>query len=152
MRDTTSTLQRRIEQLQAELAELRAHVLREPETIARVARQVVRAQAESKLGFHRSTAELRRAAETALVVASAIEGFAASIRRPAPRGRAGGLARARNAWRYLDGTFMPEAEKAEAYSEEYERHAAGGRARARTAVRAADGRFARVAYVGEDQS
>jgi hypothetical protein len=44
-------------------------------------------------------------------------------------GRTGGLARASTAWRYLDGTFMPESEKAEARFQEYERYAIGGRAR-----------------------
>jgi hypothetical protein len=49
------------------------------------------------------------------------------------RGRAGGLARARQAWRSLDETFMPESAKQEAYVREYERYAASGRARASTA-------------------
>ena len=64
---------------------------------------------------------------------------------PLPRGKAGGIARARTAWRYLDGTFMPEAERAAAIEEfelaDYERYAAGGRARARTAQRVPDGTF-----------
>jgi hypothetical protein len=33
----------------------------------------------------------------------------------APRGRAGGLARARTAWLYLDGTCMPESARWEAF-------------------------------------
>jgi hypothetical protein len=40
-----------------------------------------------------------------------------------PRGKAGGLARVRTAWRYGEGTFMPESGKFEAYRQEYERHA-----------------------------
>jgi MTH538 TIR-like domain (DUF1863) len=59
--------------------------------------------------------------------------------QPPPRGRAGGVARAKTAWRYLDGTFMPESEKEAASLDECERYAAGGRARARSAVRASDG-------------
>jgi hypothetical protein len=50
------------------------------------------------------------------------ENFAvAPERRPATpaRGRPGGLARAREAWRYSDGTFMSENEK-EFMTEEYE--------------------------------
>jgi hypothetical protein len=59
-----------------------------------------------------------------------------------PRGRAGGLARAKSAWRYFNGTFMPESEKRAAYLQEYERYAAGGRARAFKARRWSDGTFA----------
>ncbi len=70
-----------------------------------------------------------------------MEGFVLAMRRPLPRGRSGGLARASTAWRFSDGTFMPESVKFEAYQEEYQRHAAGGRSRARTAVRASDGTF-----------
>jgi hypothetical protein len=55
--------------------------------------------------------------------------------------RAGGLARARIAWRYFDGTFMPESVKDEARISEYERYATGGRARAARAKRATDGTF-----------
>lgn len=73
--------------------------------------------------------------------AGAIERFAQAMRAPLPRGRAGGLARARSAWRYFDGTFMPESEKEAAYLEEYERYAAGGRTRAALGVRDARGRF-----------
>jgi hypothetical protein len=61
------------------------------------------------------------------------------------RGRAGGLARARDAWRYSDGTFMPDREKETAIEEyeieAYERYAAGGRARAARALRRRDGTF-----------
>jgi hypothetical protein len=64
---------------------------------------------------------------------------------PARRGQAGGLARARNAWRYADGTFMPEGERVTAIQDaalaEYERFAAGGRKRAASANRAIDGTF-----------
>lgn len=63
------------------------------------------------------------------------------MRAPIPRGRAGGIGRARTAWRYFDGTFMPESAKDEALREEYERFAAGGRARAARARRALDGTF-----------
>jgi hypothetical protein len=76
-----------------------------------------------------------------LEAAEAVErGFRAML-APLPRGSAGGLARARTAWRYLDGTFMPESEKEAAYLEEYERYARGGRARAQNAKRAPDGTF-----------
>jgi hypothetical protein len=63
------------------------------------------------------------------------------MRAPFPLGRAGGVTRARWAWPYPDGTFMPEAEVHEAAGQEYERFARGGRARASAAKRAADGTF-----------
>jgi hypothetical protein len=80
---------------------------------------------------------------TAQVVGAAqvgdpVEKFGQAMRTQPPCGRAGGLARARTAWRY----FMPESEK-EAFREEYERFAAGGRARATGALRNSDGTFAR---------
>lgn len=71
----------------------------------------------------------------------AIELFAQAMRTQSPRGRAGGLARARTAWRYFDDTFMSESNKFEAYSLEYERYAAGERARAASAIRNPDGTF-----------
>jgi hypothetical protein len=58
-----------------------------------------------------------------------------------PRGRAGGLARAQNEWRYLDGTFMSESQKHEACLADYERYAVGDRTRAAQAARASDGTF-----------
>ena len=70
--------------------------------------------------------------------------FLGVARCPAPFGTTGetrGLARASHAWRYLDGTFMPESEKYEARRQEYERYAAGGRARAASVLRAKDGAF-----------
>lgn len=81
------------------------------------------------------------AAQIAPVIGEAIESFAQAMRARSPRGRAGGVARARTAWRYFDGTFMPESEKAQAYREEYERYAAGGRTRASKATRDLGGRF-----------
>jgi hypothetical protein len=66
------------------------------------------------------------------------------MRAPSPRGRAGGLARARSAWRHFDGTFMPESAKLEALVADYERYAASGRARAAEATRATDGTFMRT--------
>jgi hypothetical protein len=55
--------------------------------------------------------------------------------------RAGGLARARSAWRHFDGTFMPESAKIEAQIAEYDRYVAGRRARAARAARSRDGTF-----------
>jgi hypothetical protein len=66
---------------------------------------------------------------------------------------AGGVARARDAWRYSDGTLMSDREKhaaiAEYEIEEYERYAAGGRARAARAHRARDGTFLPGSMEGE---
>ncbi len=60
---------------------------------------------------------------------------------PMPRGKPGGTARARTAWRWDDGTFMSDSAKEEANRAEYERFATGGRARAAGAQRAANGTF-----------
>jgi hypothetical protein len=47
----------------------------------------------------------------------------------------------RSAWRYFDGTFMPESAKIEAQIAEYDRYAAGGRTRAAKALRDEFGRY-----------
>lgn len=108
------------------------------------------ARLEGERQFRLLTGHITAAAQTALVLGAAIERFAEAMRSPLPpppRGRAGGRARARTAWRYLDGTFMPESEKDAVYLEEYEHYAAGGRRRAATAVRARDGPFLSRALV-----
>jgi hypothetical protein len=141
LRVTTNTPERRIQQLSAELAELRAHVPRldDPNLVARLAACISRAQAKADRELDRFLLAIHSAAEAAATL-SALQ---------ARRGRAGGLARARAAWRYLDGTFMPESEKWEAYREEYECHAAGGRARAARAERYPNGTFAPKEIAGE---
>lgn len=87
----------------------------------------------------------RAEAAIAVEVGRAFESSAAAMRRPLPRGVAGGRSRAQSAWRYSDGTFMSDSERAAAVDEfefaGYERYAAGGRARARSAKRAPDGSF-----------
>ena len=118
----TTDIVTRPQRLEREQMELRAHV--EGDCQVRI--------------FAANVACAGRAAPS---IGAAIERFAKAMRAPIPRGRTGGLARARSAWRYLDGTFMPELEKYEAYIEEYERYARGGRARAALARRAQDGRF-----------
>ncbi|MGO9801049.1 MAG: hypothetical protein ACLPQ0_16450 [Candidatus Binatus sp.] len=60
----------------------------------------------------------------------AFESYAQAMRAPTRRAR-----------RYLDGTFMPESKKSEAYLAECERYAAGGYGRARFATRDERGRF-----------
>jgi hypothetical protein len=119
--DATSSLQDRLQRLEADQADLRAKF----ETAHEV--RVNTAETQPIRPAERIP-EARRVVET---------------RPTLRRGQAGGLARARMAWRYLDGTFMPESEKFEAYQQEYERYAAGGRARAANARRHGDGRFAR---------
>jgi hypothetical protein len=121
--DATSDVLERIQRLEREQAELRA-----------------RLEGERELRI--LVAQIVGAAQVAPAIGSAVEGFARAMRAPIPRGRAGGLGRARTAWRYFDGTFMPESEKDEAYRDEYERYAAGGRARSAKATRNADGTFA----------
>lgn len=123
--DTTSTLLERVQRLEEEQA-------------------VLRSQLEGERQLRVLAAHIAAAAHAAPVIGDAIERFAQAMRAtraPMPRGRAGGLARTRIAWRYSDGTFMPESERIEAYRDEYERYAAGGRARAARALRSADGTF-----------
>lgn len=123
--------------LPVDLSELRSNVL---PRLQRVEHELMSA----RLG--RSLAELHVAIQLTidqgLEAAEAVEHGLRGILAPLPRGSAGGLARARTAWRYLDGTFMPEREKELAYLQEYERYAKGGRTRAATAERFADGTFA----------
>jgi hypothetical protein len=119
----TSDLLERIQRIEAEQAALRAEI-----------------ESDRQLRF--LTTEIVGVAQAAPIIGNAIENFAQAMRRQLPRGRAGGIARASSAWRYFDGTFMPESEKDVAHREEYERFAAGGRARARGARRFADGSFA----------
>lgn len=106
----------------------------------------LRARVEADAHLHRLMAEAHAAADAGLTIGSAFEAFAASMRRPLARGRAGGLARAARAWRNDDGTFISEEEREcvieEAEAEEYEMRAAGGRARAASARRRGDGTFA----------
>jgi len=118
----TSDLTMRVQRLEVEHAALRA-----------------RLEGERQLRI--LTAHIASAAQAAPVIGAAIERFAQAMRAPLPRGRTGGLARARTAWRYFDGTFMPESEKDATYLEEYERYAAGGRKRAASAARHSDGTF-----------
>src|SRR5271169_6068996 len=72
------------------------------------------------------TAHIAAAAQAASAIGAAIERFAEAMRAPLSRGRAGGIARAKTAWRYTDGTFVSDSAKIYAYQAEYERYAAGG--------------------------
>lgn len=107
--ETTSELLEQVQRLEEEQAQLRFRL-------------------DGQRQLRILTAQVSAAAKAA-VVGDAIEPFSRTIREPILRGRAGGLARARTAWRYFDGTFMPESAKLEAFRVEYERYAAGGRAR-----------------------
>jgi len=120
--NATTDLLKRIQRLEREHAEIRAEL--EGERRVRIL-----------------AAQIVGAAQMAPVIGDAIERFAQAMRAPNPRGRAGGLARSRRAWRYVDGTFMPESAKTDAQIAEYERYAAGGRARAALASRSIDGTF-----------
>jgi hypothetical protein len=128
---TTSVLLARVQRLEEAQAEIRARL---------------KGQGQLRV----LTARIAAAAQVAPVVGSAIERFAEAMRAPLPRGRAAGLARPRTAWRYFDGTFMPESERRASDLEEYERYAAGGRARAASAVRNEDGKF--IAGVGGEDA
>ncbi|MGD0073219.1 MAG: hypothetical protein ABSD31_02630 [Candidatus Binataceae bacterium] len=122
LRRTTSELLERVQRLESEQGQLRARL-------------------EGDRQLRLLTANITSAALVAPEIGAAIERFAQAMRAPLPRGRAGGLARARDAWRYVDGTLMPESERHDAYRQEYERYAAVGRARAAGARRATDGTF-----------
>jgi hypothetical protein len=64
-----------------------------------------------------------------------------AVMAPLPPGVTGGIARARHAWRYDDGTFMSYENEEQIRLKQHERMACGGRARARVAKRAPDGTF-----------
>ena len=70
--------------------------------------------------FAKYTQSVVIAVKSGAAAAQAIEVGLRAAGAPLPRGRAGDLARAKAAWRYDDGTFMPESEKFEAYREEHE--------------------------------
>jgi hypothetical protein len=84
------------------------------------------------------------------IIGAAIEQFAETMRAPLSRGRAGGLARARQAAalqeRWPDGRYMSRWDSEEMDRQiaerNYMRYAAGGFARASTASRFLDGTFA----------
>jgi hypothetical protein len=135
LRDISDTHQR----LAADLAELRSTIL---PRLQRVELDLIHAKLDRFFAELHIAIQLR--VRQGLEAAEAVErGFRAML-APLPLGSAGGLARARTAWRYLDGTFMPESEKEAAYLEEYERYGKGGRARSATAMRASDGTFLRI--------
>lgn len=123
----TSDLTARVHRLETEHAALRT-----------------RLQGEHQLRL--LTANVVAAAQAAPVIGAAIERFAQAMRASLPKGRVGGLARAKTAWRYADGTFLSDSDRTQAIEElefeKYERYAAGGRARANSASRFADGTFA----------
>jgi hypothetical protein len=136
-RGSDRRLQEQVQQLARELFRLRSDMNT----------RVQQVEAEcARIGLQRVLREIHKTAELAvqrgIPAARAIESGLRAAVAPLPRGRAGGLARARSAWRYRDGTFMPESERFEAYREERERHAVGGRARAKRAARYVDGTFA----------
>jgi hypothetical protein len=131
-------LPEQVQQLSYELNQLRGDVTKR---LQQLEQECARIQLGRMLSAIHEAAELavRQGVPAALAIGTGLRLVVA----PLPPGKAGGLARAREAWRYADGTFMPESEKFEACREEYERYAAAGRARARTALRAIDGTFLR---------
>ena len=129
------------QRLAADFRELQCTVL---PRLQRVERELLSA----KLGpfFQQLHIAISLAIRQGVDAALAIEKGLTRMAAPLPRGKAGGLARARVAWRYSDGTFMSESERDAAIEKfelaEYERYAAGGRARAKNAARNSDGTFA----------
>jgi hypothetical protein len=138
LREIRDTHQR----LAADLSELRSTIL---PLLQRIERDLISAKLDRLFGQLHIAIQLtlRQGVEAA----EAIEHGLRALLSPLPRGSAGGRARARIAWRYSNGTFMPESERAAAIEEfelsEYERYAAGGRARASCARRKPDGTFCR---------
>jgi len=76
-----------------------------------------------------------------LPAAEAIVAGLQAVVAPLPPSVAGGIARARHAWRHDDGTFMSYDDEQRIQLEQHERMARGGRARAAGAKRAPDGTF-----------
>jgi hypothetical protein len=107
------------------------------------------ARIAGEAALRRLTCQVSTAASVAPMLGSALEGFASAMRRPLKRGRAGGIARARQAtelWeRWRDGRFMAHEDSEqigrEIAEQEYMRYATGGFARAASASRASDGTF-----------
>jgi hypothetical protein len=131
-----ATIQREIERLNAEVTEMRSEIaaLKSAASPGHVATEIPHTEAAT-------VDQAKKNSARGLVV------------QPTPvRGRAGGKARARDAWRCLDGTFMSDRERMAVIEdlehEEYERHAAGGRARAACGVRNADGTWANNEILG----
>ena len=129
-------LQEQVKQLAYELSQLRGDVT---DRLHQVEQECERIRLRRMLSAIHEAAQLAVGLRVPLAVeiGKGLRGMIA----PFLPCKAGGLARARNAWRYADGTFMPESEKFEAYREEYERYAAGGRARARGAARSPEETF-----------
>ena len=102
LRDIIDTRQR----LAADLLQLQSTIL---PRLQRVERELLSSKLE------RFFAELHIAIELTVrqgfEAAASIENGCRAMVAPLPRGKAGGLARANTAWRYLDGTFMPEWKK-----------------------------------------
>lgn len=131
-------------ELLSQLSELRERLQRlESESAA------LRERLAGEAALRAFSTQIVMAAQLASAVGLAIEAFAGAMRVPLIRGRAGGLARARQALlfneRWLNGHFMAHQEREQMDDEiaraEYMRYAAGGLARAATAVRASDGTF-----------
>jgi hypothetical protein len=122
--ETTSALLERVQRLEEEQAVLRGRLEGERQLRLLTARIALRLRPSRLLG-KQSKDSLRQC------------GHQCRVGAPAD-------SRARSAWRYFDGTFMPESEKIEAYRVEYERFASGGRVRAAKALRARDGTFLRA--------
>jgi len=81
--------------------------------------------------------------EHSVAAAQAIAKGLQAAMAPLPRGVAGGLARAKYAWRYKDGTWISYDEEEQIMRERCQRMSRGGRARAKGAKRAPDGTFVR---------
>jgi hypothetical protein len=136
-------LTEQIEQLRAEIAQLRGYMGAQVQHLAAEVAPVTEEIAATRLrrflaAMHRvAHLQIEQGAPAAKAIAEAVQ----SVTRPLPYGVAGGRARARHAWRYDDGTFMSYDDEEQIQIEARERMARGGRARARIAKRAPDGTF-----------
>jgi len=80
------------------------------ESILRLAREQAepRARLEGDRQLRFLAVQIAGAAQVAAIIGGAVENFGRAMRAPLRQGRAGGIVRARAAWRHFDGTFMPE--------------------------------------------
>lgn len=136
------------QRLAADLNELQSTVL---PRLQRVERELMDARLDSF--FHQLHIAIQLTVRRGSDISEALEKGVRAMAAPLPRGKAGGLARARSAWRYPDGTYIPESEREAAIEQwelaEYERYARGGRRRAAIAQRAANGTFLSQAKLNE---
>jgi len=132
-------LRRDIDQLRAEVLGRLQHV---EQQITPMTEEIAVTRLKRFLaGMHRVVhLQIEQGVPATRAIAAGLQAVMAPL-PPPPPGVAGGVARARHAWRYDNGTFMSYDDEEQILIEQHERMARGGRARARSAKRAPDGTF-----------